>query len=112
MKEDPNFPTEYLPTAKFEPKMLKMRKKEGENPIHVTMLWTTKLECGHADVLFLNEFLNLKGRDCHVNTGVHGDVDDDGEFYFRWDKVSEDFYRQDFVNADTTTNNVSLHEIK
>ena len=42
MKEDPKFPTEYLPTAKFEPKMLKMRKKEGENPIHVTMLWTTK----------------------------------------------------------------------
>ena len=88
-----------------------MRKKEGEEPIHVTMLWASKFDCGNMDVLFLIEFLDLKGRDCHVNTGVHGEVNDDGEFKFRWDKISEDFYRQDLLSAEPTTNNVSLHEI-
>ena len=58
------------------------------------------------------EFLCSQGRDFHVNTGVHGELTDDDKFYFRWDKISEHFYRQDCANAASLKDaKVSLHEI-
>ena len=42
---------------------------------------------------------------------MHGEVKPNGEFKFRWDKISEAFYGQDVKNAKPTFNNVSLHEI-
>ena len=84
IKEAPNFPPDELPTAKFEPKMLRIRKKEGDEPIQVDLLWGSHDDCGNVDVLFLIEYLQSKGRDCHVNTGVHGKVNADGKFEFVW----------------------------
>ena len=42
---------------------------------------------------------------------MHGELSDDGEFKFRWDKDSEAFYGQDHDNLNPLYNNVSLHEI-
>ena len=75
------------------------------------MLWASHEDCGNADVLYLIVYLQSKNRDCHVNTGVHGEVNADGKFKFRWDRASDIFYGQDFENADPLDNRVSLHEI-
>ena len=80
----------------FESKRLEIRKKKGEDPIHVYLLWASHDNCGDKDVLYLIEYLLSKGRDCHVNNGVHGEVKKDGTFYFRWDKASKGFYGQDY----------------
>ena len=102
---------EELPTPKFQPKLLKIRKKEGDEPIHVGLLWASNGDCGNVDVLYLIEFLYSKGRNCHVNNGVHGKVNADGEFEFVWKGDGSELYRQDFASADPTENNVSLHRI-
>ena len=112
-REDPSFPAEYLPTAKFEATVLKIRKKEGEEPIHTYMRWTSKDDCGNEDVNFLIEFLDTREirRDCHINTGVHGKVDADGNFDFAWKNDGKYLFGQDVESATDTKNNVSLHEI-
>ena len=48
---------EYLPKAMFEPKMLMIREKKGANPIHIDMLWGSKLDCGPEDINFLIEHI-------------------------------------------------------
>ena len=50
----------------------------------------------------------MKGRDCHINTGVHGKLVN-GVFEFAWEKKGVDLIRQDKENADEVKNKVSLH---
>ena len=92
-------------------------RKEGfaeedlPKPIHKVMLWGSLHDSGEIDVLYLIEYLESLGRDCHVNTGVHGKVTD-GKFEFVWKgNDCEEFLRQDKENAKPTKNKVSLHQI-
>ena len=62
------------------------------------------------DVLLLMQYLQSKGRDCHVNTGVHGKYED-GKFEYVWDGDSGDFLGQDVVNARNMNLNVSFHSV-
>ena len=73
------------------------------------MLWVSVVACGNVDLDFLIEYLQSKGRDCHVNTGVHGMLNKNNEFEFDWEKDGGDLLRQDEVLADSTENKVSLH---
>ena len=75
------------------------------------VLWGSHVACGEVDVVFLIEFLQSKGRDCHINTGVHGKLNANEEFEFDWEKDGSDLYRQDIVSAGPTKNKVSIHEI-
>ena len=110
-KEMPDLPEEWLPTPVFQPRILPIRKAKGHDPIHRTVLWQSTVDSGDVDVLYLIEYLCSQGRDCHVNSGVHGKVNANGEFEFVWDEASKDFKHQDYKSAVPTKNNVSLHEI-
>ena len=72
-----------LPEPIFYPKLLKIGKK-GEAPVYQTIVWGAKQLSDNVDVLWLIEYLESKGRDCHVNTGVHGKLSTDGIFEFDW----------------------------
>ena len=109
--DDPIWPETELPTPKFVPIILPIRKAKGHDPIFVTFLWASDEPCHDFDVLILVQYLDSKGRNCHINDGVHGEVNPDGTFEYAWDKYSENFYAQDYKNATPTDNNVSLHEI-
>ena len=90
IKRTPDFPPDLLPTAKFEPRMLPIRKKAGDEPIRVDLLWGSHEDAGDIDVLYLCEHLASKGRACHVNNGVHGKVNKDGKFEFVWKNDGEE----------------------
>ena len=111
LNEKPPWPIDECPRAKFAAKLLPIRKKKGQDPIFVNFLWVSDENCGDADVLILVEYLESVSRNCHINNGAHGELDDDDKFYFRWDNLSEDFHAQDVKNATPKKNNVSLHEI-
>ena len=68
----PTLPEEELPTPVFQPKILSIRKKKGQEPIHKNVLWNSTVAVGDVDILLLMQYLDLQGLDCHVNNGVHG----------------------------------------
>ena len=96
--ENPGFPENSYPSAMFYPEILYIRKKEGQKPEHVTLIWKSAKNCGEMDLRFLLDYLESKGRDCHINTGVHGALVD-GKFEYAWEEKGGDQLRQDIKNA-------------
>ena len=72
MTENPGLPEECFPAGVFVPEMLLIRRTEGEKPEHVAIKWSSPVQCNSVDVIGLLDFLGEEGRNCHINTGVHG----------------------------------------
>ena len=104
------WPEEKLPEAVFEPEILRIRIKKGQKPIHVTYRWGSRVKCGNVDVKWLIEYLRSKRRDCHVNTGVHGDLVND-KFEWAWQENGGDQLRQDVESAISPETKVSFHMV-
>ena len=66
-----------LPEPIFYPKLLKVGNYQ-------TIVWGAKELSDNIDVLYLIEYLESVGRDCHINTGVHGKLSSDGIFKYDW----------------------------
>ena len=93
-KTSPGLPEDELPTPKFIPKILEIRKKKGQEPIHKNVLWNSKVGVGDVDILFLMQYLESQGLDCHVNNGVHGKTTN-GKFELFWKGDGADLFKQD-----------------
>ena len=74
MTENPGVPEENFPAGVFEPELLLIRRTEDEKPELMTIKWASKVQCDSDDVNGLLDFLVEQGRNCHINTGVHGDM--------------------------------------
>ena len=111
MFREDKFPEENLPKPMFVPEVLKIRRKKGQKPIHLTIRWSSRLKCGNVDVKWLIEYLESKKRDCHINTGVHGKLNADDEFEYAWEENGGDQLRQDIDSAIKPITKVSFHMI-
>ena len=87
--------------------MLFIGKKDQE-PIQSNVRWGSHDECHAADVKCLVEYLESKGLDCHINTGVHGTYVN-GKFKFAWDNNCGYYLGEDVKSAIKANNKVSLH---
>ena len=105
------FSDEELPRAIFVPEVLRIRRKKGDKPIHLTIRWSSRVKCGNVDVKWLIEYIRSKKRDCHVNTGVHGKLNANDEFEYAWKENGGDQLRQDVNSAVDPTTKVSFHMI-
>ena len=74
LARDPNTPKEWLLTPKFRPEVLNIRRNEGEAPRHASIRWGSKEGCTADDVKILQDYLESKDRNIHINTGVHGKI--------------------------------------
>ena len=74
------------------------------------MRWGIPGPCSAVDVHWLMEYLESKGRDCHLNTGVVTKLVD-GQFAYDWSKDGSDMLRQDAQKAAELKTKVSLHPI-
>ena len=66
--------------------------------------------CNGADVNGLLDYLAEEGRNCHINTGVHG-KEVDGKFEWAHELDGGDFLHQDVMNAGLKKIKISLHVI-
>ena len=90
---------------------MQIRNKNGK-VVHSIIRWGSQVSCNDVDTKILVEFLGSKGRDCHINTGVHGMYPNaNGEFEFAWDHDGGDHICQDAANFRNCENKVSLHPI-
>ena len=78
--------------------------------IHSILRWGSKIGCDADDVRLLVKYLESQGRDCHINTGVHGTFVD-GKFEFVWNKDGGDLICQDVLNFRNFKNKISVHPI-
>ena len=86
--------------------------KKGKNPIHNTLSWGCNKSCDSLDVKILVKYLESKGRNCHINTGVHGNYPNaEGKFEFEWNKNGGDFLKEDVLKVSELKIKVSLHPI-
>ena len=108
--QDPHTPEDNLPKAIFRPEALPIRRSKGEKPKHVVIKWGSVVGCNGADVNGLLDYLAEEGRNCHINTGVHG-KEVDGKFEWAHELDGGDFLHQDVMNAGLKKIKISLHVI-
>ena len=66
--------------------------------MHVAIRWGCVTGCDEQAVNGLLDYLEEKGRNCHINTGVTSKMVND-KVEFDWKVESGDFFRQDVENA-------------
>ena len=76
----------------------------------MTLRWGIPDDSTGPDVAVLMQYLESKGRDFHVNTGVHGRVKE-GKFEFYWLGDEERMLREDSQNAAAVKTKVSLQMV-
>ena len=108
LKEDPLHPN--IPEAIFHPEMLSIRRSEGEAPIHKIIKWGSVADCGAADVNGLLDFYEEEGRNCHINTGMHG-KEVNGKFEWALELEGGNFLLQDVMFASLKKIKISVHTI-
>ena len=90
--------------------MLLIRRSEGEAPRQKIIKWGSVTNCTASDVYGLLDFFEEEGRNCHINTGVHG-KEVNGKFEWDWDQEGGNFLFQDVMYAGQKKIKISIHPI-